>query len=131
MGRASAGGCEAVRGGDGTKAVSGWSLKASAVAAAVRAAAGASAVGGAHSRFAEISEEEEHLVLPSPHRNLKHENAGTIVTSLATPYFTPPTVEATWVPCPLHPVPSRGRMPLTAWHEAHAGRSNDCEEGEG
>ena len=33
----------------------------------------------------------------------KHENAGTVVTLLATPCFRPPTVEATWVPCPLHP----------------------------
>ena len=26
----------------------------------------------------------------------------------------PPTAEATWVPCPPQPVPSAGRMPLTA-----------------
>ena len=80
---------------------------------------------GAHSRFALISAVEPHLYVPSLQRRLKHENAGTIVTSLATPYFRPPTVEATWVPCPAHPVPSAGRMPLTAWHEAHSSRSND------
>ena len=61
----------------------------------------------------------------------KHENAGTVVTLLATPCFRPPTVEATWVPCPLHPVPSAGRMPLTAWHESHSVCSRTYEEGEG
>ena len=40
---------------------------------------------GAHSRFAVISAVEPHLYDPSEHRNLKHEKAGTIVTSLATP----------------------------------------------
>ena len=66
---------------------------------------------------------------PSEHRKPKHVKAGTIVTFLATPCVRPPTVEATWVPCPWHPVPSAGRMPLTAWHEAHSLRSRDCEEG--
>ena len=75
--------------------------------------AGASAE-GAHSRFAVMSAILPHLYDPSEHRNLKHEKAGTIVTSLATPCFRPPTVEATWVPCPLHPEPSAGRTPLTA-----------------
>jgi hypothetical protein len=84
---------------------------------------------GAHSRFAEIPADEPHSYDPSEHRNLKHEKAGTIVTFLATPYFPPPTVEATWVPCPSHPVPSAGRMPLTAWHEAHSACSKACEEG--
>jgi len=84
---------------------------------------------GAHSRFAEIPADEPHSYLPSLHRNLKHEKAGTIVTFLATPYLRPPTVEATWVPCPLHPVPPAGRMPLTAWHEAHSACSKACEEG--
>ena len=57
------------------------------------------------------------------------EKTGTIVTFLATPCFRPPTVEATWVPCPWHPVPSAGRMPLTAWHELHSVCSRACEEG--
>ena len=51
---------------------------------------------------------------PLEHVKPKHEKTGTIVTFLATPYFRPPTVEATWVPCPWQPVPSAGRMPLTA-----------------
>ena len=51
---------------------------------------------------------------PSEHRKPKHVKAGTIVTFLATPCVRPPTVEATCVPCPWHPVPSAGRMPLTA-----------------
>ena len=90
--------------------------------------AGASAE-GAHSRFAVTSATKPQFILPSePHGRPKQEATGTIVTLLATPCFRPPTVEATWVPCPLHPVPSAGRMPLTAWHEAHSGRSNDCEE---
>ena len=84
----------------------------------------------AHSRFFVISDVVPHLYDPSKHRNLKHENAGTIVTFLATPCFRPPTVEATWVPCPSHPMPSAGRMPLTAWHEAHSACSNAC-NGEG
>ena len=86
---------------------------------------------GAHSRFAAISAVEPHPYERSSHWSLKHEEAGTIVTSLATPCSRPPTVEATWVPCPSHPEPSAGRMPLTAWHEAHSSRSNAYEEGEG
>ena len=39
----------------------------------------------AHSRFAEISTPEPHRYDPSEHRNLKHEKAGTIVTSSAAP----------------------------------------------
>ena len=97
-------------------------VEESAAAAAAGAAAGASAW-GAHSRFAEISDVVLHSYDPSEHSSLKHEKAGTIVTSLATPCFRPPTSEATWVPCPPHPVPSAGRMPLTAWHEAHSVRS--------
>lgn len=53
---------------------------------------------------------------------------GTIVTSFATPYFAPPTIEATWVPCPLQSVPLAGSEPLTAWHEAHWGRLDACED---
>ena len=83
----------------------------------------------AHSRFALMSDVRPHLYDPSEHRNLKHEKAGTIVTPLATPCLRPPTVEATWVPCPLHPAPLAGRMPLTAWHEAHEARSRACETG--
>ena len=100
MGRASAGGCEAVRGGGGTRAVpEGGTLNESAAAARRRGRRRAQAwCGGAHSRFAEMSDVGLHLYLPSEHRNLKHEKAGTIVTSLATPCFRPPTVEATWVP---------------------------------
>ena len=60
---------------------------------------------------------------------MKQVNAGTIVTSLATPCFRPPTVEATWVPCPEHPEPSAGRMPLTAWHESHSVCSRDYTRG--
>ena len=70
-----------------------------------------------------MSEFGLHLYDPPEHLSLKHEKAGTIVTFLATPCFRPPTVEATWVPCPSHPEPSAGRMPLTAWHEAHSVRS--------
>ena len=93
--------------------------------------AGASAE-GAHWRFAVISAREPHSNFPSEwHFLRKHENAGTIVTLLATPCLRPPTVEATWVPCPLHPEPSAGRMPLTAWHESHSACSRDYEEGEG
>ena len=51
---------------------------------------------------------------PLEHVKPKHEKTGTSVTFLATPCFRPPTVEATWVPCPLHPEPSAGRTPLTA-----------------
>ena len=29
------------------------------------------------------------------------------------------------MPCPSHPEPSAGRMPLTAWHEAHASCTKD------
>ena len=91
--------------------------------------AGASAE-GAHSRLASTSATEPHPLLPSePHGKPKQEVAGTIVTLLATPCFRPPTVEATWVPCPLHPVPSAGRMPLTAWHESHSVRSRDYTRG--
>ena len=32
------------------------------------------------------------------------------------------------MPCPSHPEPSAGRMPLTAWHEAHASCTTDYEE---
>ena len=32
------------------------------------------------------------------------------------------------MPCPSHPEPSAGRMPLTAWHEAHASCTKDYEE---
>ena len=77
----------------------------------------------AHSRFAAISDPEPHWYDPSEHWSLKHVDAGTIVTPLATPCVWPPTVEATWVPCPWHPEPSAGRMPLTAWHEAHSART--------
>ena len=84
---------------------------------------------GAHSRFAEISLLLLHLYDPSKQSSLKHEEAGTIVTCFATPCVAPPTVEATWVPCPSHPVPSAGRMPLTAWHEPHSSCSCACEEG--
>eukprot|EP00964_Phaeocystis_antarctica_P062772 scaffold37630_cov56-Phaeocystis_antarctica.AAC.1 len=82
--------------------------------------AGASAE-GAHSRFAVTSATKPQFILPSePHGRPKQEATGTMVTLLATPCLRPPTVEATWVPCPLHPVPSAGRMPLTAWHESHS-----------
>ena len=73
--------------------------------------------------MAEISDVTLHLYDPSEHLSLKHEKAGTIVTFLAMPYFVPPTIDATCVPCPSHPVPLAGRMPLTAWHEAHSVRS--------
>ena len=134
LGRASAGGCEAARGirvvrcgrrgaarGGGGGGGGGWRRRRRRAAQVRREA---------HSRFALISAVEPHTYRPSLHRNLKQEKAGTIVTFLATPYFRPPTVEATWVPCPLHPMPSAGRMPLTAWHEAHSGCANAC-NGEG
>eukprot|EP00964_Phaeocystis_antarctica_P042293 scaffold24225_cov48-Phaeocystis_antarctica.AAC.2 len=47
---------------------------------------------GAHSRPALISADETHS-FPS-RQETAHADAGTIVTSLATPYFRPPTVEA-------------------------------------
>ena len=32
------------------------------------------------------------------------------------------------MPCPSHPEPLAGRMPLTAWHDAHASCTTDYEE---
>ena len=66
------------------------------------AAAGAAQVWrGAHSRFALTSVSEKHSNFPFEGHQKRLLNAtGTIVTSLATPKVRPPTVEATWVPCP-------------------------------
>lgn len=71
---------------------------------------------------------EKHPNVPSPQIKRAQPKTGTIVTSFATPYFAPPTIEATWVPCPLQSVPLAGSEPLTAWHEAHWGRLDACED---